>query len=328
MSNAYRSAGVDQHAADALVSTFAALAARTKQGASGVGGFAGGISLDFLNKRGYANPGLVMSTDGVGTKVELLQRAGRHHTAGWDAVAMNADDVVCCGAEPLMFVDYVSVNRLDGEVVTEIVTGVADGCVAAGCALVGGETSQHPGLLPEGGYDVVGTCVGVVDLDAAWGPDRVREGDCIVGLASSGPHSNGYALIRKLLGNETPPDFLLAPTEIYSSHLLTLGRSVEVHAAAHITGGGIVGNLSRALPDGAGARIDDGSWESGPAFEWITDRGVGLSDLRATFNCGLGMMVICPDGEAAVRCLEAEGVHSWVVGAVTASGEMEWEQPA
>lgn len=316
----YRQAGVDQDAADRLVPLFAKLAARTRrlEVVDDIGGFGGLFSLEGLLERGYRRPALACSTDGVGTKVELLRKAGRHRAAGWDAVAMNADDVVCCGAEPLLFVDYVSVERLDERIVSEIVGGVADGCAEAGCALVGGETSQHPGLLPPGGYDVVGTCVGVVDLERAWGPHRVRRGDAVVGLASSGPHANGFSLIRKLIGGAEAPDDLLAPTAIYARKLLQLGERLEVHAAAHVTGGGIAGNLERALPPGAAADIEREAWPVPVVFDLIADLGVGADEMERTFNMGLGMLVVCPDGEGAVSVLKELGVHSWVVGRVVA----------
>ncbi|HVE92571.1 MAG TPA: phosphoribosylformylglycinamidine cyclo-ligase [Actinomycetota bacterium] len=326
--SAYRQAGVDQEAADSLVPLFAKLAARTRrlEVEGDVGGFAGIFSLEGLKDRGYNRPGLVVSTDGVGTKVELLQRAGRHHTAGWDAVAMNADDVVCCGAEPIVFVDYVSVERLDPEVVGEIVKGVADGCTEAGCALVGGETSQHPGLLPPDGYDVVGTCVGVVDLDRVWGPHLVRTGDGIVGISSSGLHSNGFALVRRLLEESGAQawDDLLEPTAIYARKVLGLrAQGVEVHAAAHVTGGGIVGNLMRALPDGAGAEIEGDRWPRAPVFERVKGLGVTTGEMLRTFNCGLGMLIVTPDAPDVARALSEAGAPSWVVGRVTEFGPVE-----
>jgi phosphoribosylformylglycinamidine cyclo-ligase len=320
----YREAGVDQEAADALIPIFAKHAARTRRLEVGgdIGGFAGLFSLEDLAERGYTRPALVVSTDGVGTKIELLREAGRHHTAGWDAVAMNVDDVVCSGAEPLVFVDYVSIETLDADVVTEIVAGVADACVEAGCALLGGETSQHPGAMLPGSYDVVGTCVGVVDLDRVWGPERVREGDAIVAIASSGLHSNGFTLVRRLLSERgiAAGDELLVPTAIYTRKALALGGEVEVHAAAHVTGGGIAGNLARALPDGLGAVVRLSSWERPPVFEWLAEQGISEGELRATFNLGVGMVVVTPDGARATEVLSGLGVSAWVAGAVE-SGE-------
>ncbi len=317
----YREAGVDQQAADALVPIFAKLAARTARPEvlDEVGGFAGLFSLERIAERGYRRPALVCSTDGVGTKVELLRAAGMHHTAGWDAVAMNVDDVVCCGAEPIFFVDYVSVDRLDPRVMEEIVGGVADGCAEAGCALVGGETSQHPGLLPEGGYDVVGTCVGLVDLDRLWGPGRVRAGDAIVGLASSGLHANGFALVRMLAereGIEVPPE-LLAPTAIYARAILEAASRVEVGAVAHVTGGGIAGNLARVLPEGLGADVDTAAWHRPEVFGWLSDRGVDEQTLRDTFNLGLGMLVVTRDPEGLIDAFRGSGEEAFEVGRIT-----------
>lgn len=318
----YRSSGVDQDAADALIPIFAKHAARTRrlEVDGDIGGFAGLFSLEDLAERGYKRPALVVSTDGVGTKIELLRKAGRHHTAGWDAVAMNVDDVVCCGAEPLVFVDYVSIETLDPDVVTEIVAGVADGCVEAGCALLGGETSQHPGAMLPGSYDVVGTCVGVVDLDRVWGPERVRDGDAIVAIASNGLHSNGFALVRRVLdakGTE-PNDELLTPTAIYARKVLRVSEEVEVHAAAHVTGGGIAGNLSRALPDGLRAVVHLSSWERPPVFEWLAEQGIAEEDLRATFNLGIGMLVVTHEGARAAEIFSGLGVSAWVAGVVEA----------
>jgi phosphoribosylformylglycinamidine cyclo-ligase len=315
----YKDSGVDQDAADALVGIFAKHAARTRrlEVSGDVGGFAGLFSLQDLAERGYHRPALVVSTDGVGTKVDLLRRAGEHRTAGWDAVAMNVDDVVCCGAEPLVFVDYVSIETLDPVVLAEIVGGVADGCVEAGCALLGGETSQHPGTMLPNTYDVVGTCVGVVDLDRVWGPERVREGDAIVGLASNGLHANGFALVRQLLGDDPPSAGMLAPTAIYARHLLALGEAVEVHAAAHVTGGGMAGNLARALPDGLGATVELSTWERPALFDWLAQRGVDEDEMRATFNLGVGMLVVTPAGARAVEVLGGLGVSAWIAGEVT-----------
>lgn len=314
----YKDSGVDQDAADALVPIFAKHAARTRrlEVAGDVGGFAGLFSLEDLQSRGYNRPALVVSTDGVGTKIDLLRKAGRHRIAGWDAVAMNADDVVCCGAEPLGFVDYVSIETLDPDVVAEVVGGVADGCVEAGCALLGGETSQHPGAMLPGSYDVVGTCIGVVDIDRVWGPDRVYEGDAIVAIASNGLHANGFALVRRVLGDSEPGDELLSPTAIYARKILALAREVEVHAAAHVTGGGIAGNLVRVLPQGLGATVELESWERPAVFDWLGERGVSEEELRATFNLGVGMLVVTPEGARAVDVLMSVGLSAWVAGLV------------
>ena len=311
----YRDAGVDQDAADALIPIYAELAAKTGSG-DDTGGFAGLLPLDEVLRRGYKRPALAASTDTVGTKIDLLRRAGHHRTAGWDCVAMNVDDVVCSGAEPLLFVDCIATERLDPDEAKEIVTGVAEGCIEAGCRLVGGETAQLPGLLTPGSYEVMGACIGVVDLDEAWGPHRVSEGDAIVGLEASGLHSNGYSLVRRVLGDDEPSPALLAPTAIYARKLLALVDEVEVHAASHVTGGGIPGNAGRALPKHLGARIDVSAWPRPEIYDWLADRGVSEDEIRNTFNLGLGMLVVTPDGSRAVGVLQGLGVTAWVVGDV------------
>lgn len=311
----YREAGVDQDAADALIPIYAELAAKT--GGEDAGGFAGLLPLDEVLRRGYARPALAASTDTVGTKIDLLRRAGHHRTAGWDCVAMNVDDVVCSGAEPLLFVDCIATERLDPEEAKEIVTGVAEACIESGCRLVGGETAQLPGLLTPGSYEVMGACVGVVDLDRAWGPRRVREGDVIVGLEASGLHSNGYSLVRRVLGDDEPAGELLTPTAIYARKLLALADEVEVRAAAHVTGGGIPGNAGRALPRSLGARIDLSAWPRPTIYDWLSNRGVSEDEIRVTFNLGLGMLVVVPDADAALRVLNDLGVTGWAVGVVT-----------
>jgi phosphoribosylformylglycinamidine cyclo-ligase len=311
---------LNEDAADALVPLYAAEAARTRRSDVGQdeGGFAGLFSLAEASRR-FQNPMLALSTDTTGTKIDLLRRAGLHRTAGWDCVAMNVDDVVCSGAEPMVFVDCVAIERLDPKEAAEIVGGVADACVESGCELVGGETAQLPGLLQPGAYEVMGTCVGVVDRDAVWGPHRVGDGDDVVALASSGPHSNGYSLIRKVLPTDDsgwPPD-LLAPTAIYAKKLLALAEEVEIHAAAHITGGGIAGNVVRALPEGLGATIDLGTWERPEVFRWLGGLGIAEDEMRSTFNLGVGMVVITPSGQEAAKALEGLGVEAWVAGKVS-----------
>jgi phosphoribosylformylglycinamidine cyclo-ligase len=314
----YRDAGVDQHAADALIPRYAAEAARTRvvSHVVDIGGFAGLFPLEDLLERGFSRPALALSTDTTGTKIDLLRRAGLHRTAGWDCVAMNVDDVVCCGAEPMLFVDCIATERLDPDEAVEIVAGVADACVESGCELVGGETAQLPGLLSPGAYEVMGTCVGVVDLDKAWGPHRVQVGDDIVGLASNGVHSNGFSLVRRVLGDDDPPQGLLAPTAIYARKLLSLSDQVEVRAAAHVTGGGLADNLARALPKDHGATITVDCWDRPGIFDWLASRGISEEEMRATFNLGVGMIVVTPSGARAVEVLGELGVSSWVIGEV------------
>lgn len=316
----YRDSGVDQDAADALVPKYAEHAARTRRGTDGgLGGFAGSFPLIEVLAR-YERPVLTVSTDTTGTKIDLLRKAGRHRTAGWDCVAMNVDDVVCTGAEPLFFVDCIAIEHLDPVEATEIVGGVADACVEAGCELVGGETAQLPGLLTAGAYEVMGTCVGIVEYDRAWGPHLVKPGDALVGLAASGLHSNGYSLVRKLLeeSGEEPTEELLVPTTIYARKLLAMAGGVEVHAVAHVTGGGLAGNVSRILPEGNGAAVDTTSWPRPGVYDWLSSH-VDEDEIRATFNLGVGMVLATPDGPAAVAALADLEIQAWVVGEVDAA---------
>jgi phosphoribosylformylglycinamidine cyclo-ligase len=216
-------------------------------------------------------------------------------------------------------VDCIAIDHLDPDEATEIVAGVADACVEAGCELVGGETAQLPGLLTTGSYEVMGTCVGIVEYDRAWGPHRVLPGDALVGLAASGLHSNGYSLVRRLLeeSGEEPSEDLLVPTSIYARKLLAMAGTVEVHAVAHVTGGGLAGNVSRILPEGTGAAIEIGRWPRPGIYEWLASR-LDEEEMRATFNLGIGMVVATPDGAAAVDALAALDVEAWVIGEVDA----------
>jgi phosphoribosylformylglycinamidine cyclo-ligase len=298
-SDAYRAAGVDTEAGARAVALIADLASRARRPemAEGVGGFAG---LFRIGEGRY----LAAATDGVGTKLEIARAAGRLNTVGIDLVAMCADDVVCTGAEPLFFLDYLAVGRVVPEEVASLVEGVAEGCRRAGCALLGGETAEHPGVMEAGQFDLAGFCVGSVDEDGLLGPDRVRDGDVLVGLASSGLHANGYSLVRSaLLGGhdltDSPEglgralaDELLEPCAIYAPDVLALARSGLVAAAAHITGGGFHENIPRALPAGLGARIHRGSWPEQPIFELIRSAASATDlDMFTTFNMGIGMVL-------------------------------------
>ena len=300
MTGAYRRAGVDLDAAAAaveLIREIGAGAARPEL-AEGVGGFAG---LFEIGGGRY----LAAATDGVGTKLEVARMAGRVDTVGIDLVAMCADDVVCTGAEPLFFLDYLAVGRVEPERVAAIVGGVAEGCRRAGCALLGGETAEHPGVMADDQFDLAGFCVGVVTEDERLGPERVRDGDALVGLGSTGLHANGYSLVREALleghalDDVVPPlerpldDELLEPTAIYAPLFLALARDGLVHAAAHVTGGGIVENLPRALPEGWNADLDRNAWPVPPVFEAIAREGdVSDGDMRRTFNLGIGMILV------------------------------------
>jgi phosphoribosylformylglycinamidine cyclo-ligase len=308
VSRAYRRAGVDLEAgarAVELIQELASGAARPEL-VEGIGGFAG---LFEIGSGRY----LAAAADGVGTKIEVARLAGRLDTVGIDLVAMCANDVVCTGAEPLFFLDYLSVGRVVPERVASIVSGVAEGCRRAGCALLGGETAEHPGVMGEDAFDLAGFCVGQVEGDRLLGPHRVRDGDVVIGLASSGLHANGYALVRKALLEDAgyeldrvvPPlerplaDELLEPTTIYAPLVLALAHDDLVRAAAHITGGGIPGNLPRSLPDGLRAEVDWGSWPEPPVFEVVREStGATSDDLRATFNLGIGMALVVADEHA------------------------------
>jgi phosphoribosylformylglycinamidine cyclo-ligase len=295
----------------------------------GLGGFAGLFQLDLAK---YPQPVLASSTDGVGTKLAIAQALDRHDTIGIDLVAMVVDDLVVVGAEPLFLTDYIATGRVVPDKIAAIVAGVAEGCVQAGCALVGGETAEHPGVMDPDEYDISGTGVGVVNADAVLGPDRVRAGDVLIGLASSGVHSNGYSLVRHvllergglalgdtpdLLGGRTLGDELLEPTRIYALDCLALAAECDARAFAHITGGGLAGNLVRVLPPGLVAEVDRATWAPPAIFELVRRTGrVARADLELTFNLGVGMVAVVPaDRErAAHELLAGRGVASWTMG--------------
>jgi phosphoribosylformylglycinamidine cyclo-ligase len=333
----YRSAGVDLEAAEEAVDLIRPLVAATARPevVGGIGGFGGFFALDPGRWRA---PLLVSTTDGVGTKSEVARLVGRYDTIGLDCVAMSVDDLAVCGAEPLFFLDYVSVGRNDPAMVQALVAGVADGCRQAGCALVGGEISEHAGVMEPGQFDLVGFAVGVVEADGRL-PQGVRAGDRVVGVASPGLRSNGYTLARKVLiepgdrrldepawpgADVSLGDELLRPSVIYSPALRSLAAAVEVHAFAHVTGGGIPGNLSRVLPDGIGAEIRRGSWPEPPIFAVVAEAGgVAGEEMLRVFNLGLGMLAVVPDGEAvaeAIAALGAAGHAAYDVGRITDGG--------
>jgi phosphoribosylformylglycinamidine cyclo-ligase len=335
VSDAYRRAGVDTEAAAKAVTLIADLASRARRPevADEVGGFAG------LFRIGEGRV-LAAATDGVGTKLEIARMTGRFDTVGIDLVAMCADDVVCTGAEPLFFLDYLAVGRVVPERVAEIVEGVAEGCRRAGCALLGGETAEHPGVMAEDQFDLAGFCVGVADETSLLGPDRVRDGDALIGLASSGLHANGYSLVRDALLSRyaldaTPPeldrplaDELLEPCVIYAPQILGLARDGLIRAAAHITGGGFIENVPRALPPGSGALIRRGSWPE-PAIFGLMHRASGASDdeMFSTFNMGLGMVLVA-DPEAVGEILRRSEDRAFVIGEVRSGAGVEFAEAA
>jgi phosphoribosylformylglycinamidine cyclo-ligase len=329
----YRAAGVDLEAAEEAVDRIRSLVASTARPEviGGIGGFGGFFAFD---PGRYEKPLLVSTTDGVGTKSEIARLVGRYDTIGLDCVAMSADDLAVCGAEPLFFLDYVSVGRNEPAMIEAIVSGVAEGCRQAGCALVGGEISEHAGLMEPGHFDLVGFAVGVVEATRRL-PAGVRAGDRVVGIASPGLRSNGYSLARKVLvepgdrpldGPAWPgadvslADELIRPSVIYSPALRRLAADVEVHAFAHVTGGGIPGNLTRVLPEGLGAEIRRGSWPEPRIFGVVAEAG-GVTDeeMSRVFNLGLGMLAVVPDGEAAAASasLAAAGHAAYEVGRIT-----------
>jgi phosphoribosylformylglycinamidine cyclo-ligase len=331
VSGAYRRAGVDLEAAGRAVTLIRELAkgATRPEVLEGVGGFAG---LFRIGEGRY----LAAATDGIGTKLDVARMANRLSTVGIDLVAMCADDVACTGAEPLFFLDYLATGNLVPEEAAAIVEGIAEGCRRAGCALLGGETAEHPGVMAERLLDLAGFCVGVVDDEGLIGPHRVLEGDVLVGLASSGVHANGFSLIRSALLVEGPQmldavpdgfhrslaDELLEPTAIYAPLVVSLARGGLVHAAAHVTGGGLSENVPRALPNGLGAEIDLGSWAVPAIFELVrTTADVSNNDMFATFNMGVGMVLVVPPnraddviGQAADAGIRAFGIGRVDVG--------------
>lgn len=331
----YRSAGVNIEAGNALVERIKPFAARTRIPGvlAGLGGFG---SLFELPVDRFRQPVLVAGTDGVGTKLKLAIETGRHGGVGIDLVAMCVNDIIVQGAEPLFFLDYYATGQLDVDVAAAVIAGIGKGCEQAGCALVGGETAEMPGMYGPGDYDLAGFCVGVVEKSAILDGSKIQAGDRLIGLASSGPHSNGYSLIRKILERSTNPaeqllagrplmDWLMEPTRIYVKTLLQLIGSHRVHGLAHITGGGITENLPRVLPQGTHARIDLNAWERTPVFDWLkTQGGVTESEMLKTFNCGIGMIVCVAQGEEddALRAIHAAGEQAWVIGdVISGAGE-------
>jgi len=296
----------------------------------GIGGFAG--LFDASRLAAMRRPLLATSTDGVGTKVVIAQRLGRYDTIGVDLVGMVVDDLVVCGAEPLFMTDYLVCGRLVPERAAQIVAGVAAGCVLAGCALIGGETAEHPGHLGPDEFDLAGAATGVVEADRLLGPARVVPGDVVLGLASSGLHANGFSLVRRIVDqagldlDDQPAELaqpvgaeLCTPTRIYAQDCLAVARACDVHAFAHITGGGLAGNLARVLPPDADARLDRGSWSPPPVFGMLAERGrVASREMERTFNMGVGMTAVvgAADADKAVGLLRRRGVPTWQIGEI------------
>jgi phosphoribosylformylglycinamidine cyclo-ligase len=326
----YRDAGVDIAAGDALVERIKPVAAATSR--SGVMGGLGGFGALFdLKAAGYRDPILVTTTDGVGTKLKIAIDTGLHDTVGIDLVAMCVNDLVVQGAEPLVFLDYFATGSLDVEQAARVVAGIGAGCALAGCALVGGETAEMPGLYAGGDYDLAGFAVGAAERDALL-PAGVAPGQTVLGLASSGVHSNGFSLVRRVVGEahwdaEAPfapgqslAAALMTPTRIYVKSVLALHRAGLLRAAAHITGGGLPGNLPRILPDGACAVLDAGSWPRPPVMDWLAQRGnIAPDEMLRVFNCGIGMALVVDDPAAATALLQAHGETVFTIGRIEAA---------
>ncbi|MEV7068337.1 phosphoribosylformylglycinamidine cyclo-ligase [Streptomyces collinus] len=334
----YAAAGVDIEAGDRAVELMKEWVkkAQRPEVLGGLGGFAGLFDASAL--KNYERPLLASATDGVGTKVDIARQLGVYDSIGHDLVAMVMDDIVVCGAEPLFMTDYICVGKVHPERVAAIVKGIAEGCVLAGCALVGGETAEHPGLLGEDDFDVAGAGTGVVEADRLLGADRIRTGDAVIAMASSGLHSNGYSLVRHVLLNQaglaldahieelgrTLGEELLEPTKIYSLDCLALMRTTEVHAFSHVTGGGLAANLARVIPDGLHAIVDRSTWTPAPIFDLVGRTGsVERLELEKTLNMGVGMIAIVPQEsvDVALTTLADRGVDAWVAGEITDRGE-------
>ncbi|GAA3959362.1 phosphoribosylformylglycinamidine cyclo-ligase [Allohahella marinimesophila] len=341
----YASAGVDIQAGNALVERIKSTAARTRRPEvlAGLGGFGALFELP----TGYREPVLVSGTDGVGTKLRLAMQMGRHDTIGIDLVAMCVNDLIVQGAEPLFFLDYYACGKLSVDMAKAVVDGIGEGCVQAGCSLIGGETAEMPGMYEGDDYDLAGFCVGIVEKSRIIDGSLVQEGDAIIALASSGPHSNGYSLIRKILEREQADldrplaefldeagidagdntaavarslgDALLEPTRIYVRQVLELLQTVPVHAISHITGGGLVENIPRVLPDGLSARLDLNTYELPPVFHWLQRKGkVDWREMYTAFNCGIGLVLCIPaaQAEAAIAHFNACGEQAWQLGTI------------
>ncbi|MGR7164284.1 phosphoribosylformylglycinamidine cyclo-ligase [Klebsiella aerogenes] len=328
----YKDAGVDIDAGNALVDRIKGVVKKTRR-PEVMGGLGGFGALCALPQK-YREPVLVSGTDGVGTKLRLAMDLKRHDTIGIDLVAMCVNDLVVQGAEPLFFLDYYATGKLDVDTAASVINGIAEGCLQSGCALVGGETAEMPGMYHGEDYDVAGFCVGVVEKSEIIDGSKVADGDVLVALASSGPHSNGYSLVRKIievsgvdpqttdLHGKPLADHLLAPTRIYVKSILNLIANVDVHAIAHLTGGGFWENIPRVLPYNTQAVIDESSWQWPEVFNWLQTAGnVSSHEMYRTFNCGVGMLVALPAAEAdkAIALLNEQGENAWKIGYIKAS---------
>jgi len=326
----YRDAGVDIDAGDRLVENIKPYAKRTlrPEVLCGIGGFGGLVEIS----KKYREPVLVSGTDGVGTKLKLAFELDRHDTVGIDLVGMSVNDILVQGAEPLFFLDYFACGKLDVETATEVIKGIALGCEQAGCALIGGETAEMPGMYPQGEYDLAGFAVGVVEKTRIISGADIVAGDAVIGLASNGAHSNGYSLIRKIISThdvdlglklegKTLADLIMAPTRIYVKPLLALMQSITVKGMAHITGGGLLENVPRVLPENVVAQLDGKAWHTPVLFDWLREMGnIAQQEMYRTFNCGIGMVVIVDQNhaQAALAELNAAGETATIIGTIRA----------
>lgn len=332
----YKDAGVDIDAGNALVEAIKPIAKATRRPEvpASLGGFGALFELP-MDK--YKNPLLVSGTDGVGTKLRLAIDSGKHDKVGIDLVAMCVNDLIVQGAEPLFFLDYYATGKLDINVAKDVVAGIGEGCLQAGCALIGGETAEMPGMYPDGDYDLAGFCVGIVEKADLIDGSKVKAGDVLLGLASSGPHSNGYSLIRKIIevsgvdlnsdcGGQPLIDALMAPTNIYIKSLLALMKQIDIHALSHITGGGLLENLPRVMPENTCAKVDTQSWQLPAVFEWLQQAGnVELHEMYRTFNCGIGMVLVvdAQDQQKATQLLQEMGETVYNIGTITDGDQAE-----
>ena len=332
----YKDAGVDIDAGNQLVDRIKHVAKKTKR--PGVLAGLGGFGALFELPTGYKEPVLISGTDGVGTKLRLAMDLNKHDTIGIDLVAMCVNDLIVAGAEPLFFLDYYATGKLNVDVAEQVVTGIGEGCLQSGCALVGGETAEMPGMYHDDDYDLAGFCVGVAEKSEIIDGSNVSDGDVLIGLASSGPHSNGYSLIRKIIevsganvsdsleGGTVISDALMQPTRIYVKNLLKLISESPVNALSHITGGGLLENIPRVLPDNCKAVINTSSWDLPPVFKWLQKNGnVETTEMYRTFNCGVGMVIAVPQANAQqnVDMLNELGEQAWVIGEVKTKSDSE-----
>ena len=331
----YKDAGVDIDAGNALVDRIKGVVKRTHRPEvmGGIGGFGALCSLPTK----YKEPVLVSGTDGVGTKLRLAMDLNKHDTIGIDLVAMCVNDLIVQGAEPLFFLDYYATGKLDVDTAADVVAGIGEGCIQSGCALIGGETAEMPGMYHGEDYDVAGFCVGVVEKADIIDGSKVAEGDALIAVASSGPHSNGFSLIRKILEvsnadlsqeleGKALSEHLLEPTKIYVKSTLKMMESCDVHAISHITGGGFWENIPRVLPEGAKAVVDGNSWQWPAVFNWLQQAGnVDTYEMYRTFNCGVGLVIALPKAQAeqAISILNAEGEQAWLLGHIANANEGE-----